>query len=282
MDRYIIVGIIILMLILLLFHWYKPDFREKFADAPILPNLQSCPADLKSFTTDKAVNCCEGTITGGICEGKAMCTLSNESGDLPRCIDWYKEYIDRMSQKHCMKSLPNFFEGLNLDKKTIIGRCTSSQLNNSLTQKRDTSAKECAIFKDNLLNEQTINSCYNERRLEKMTVPTPDAKRTISAFVPGLIDNMFLLSASYQDDFEPKTCVDRQSLYDCLDKLFKGWQNWPFFGEAQKQWEEKAFFCDTAKKRIEDKQKNPFYKSRLQKLKESTGGKLDNLITKTS
>ncbi len=281
MDKYIIVGLIIVMLLLLLLHWYKPDMKEKFADAPTLPNLQSCPADLNKFTTDKAINCCDGTITGGVCDGKVMCTLSNESGEVPRCIDWYKEYIDRMSRKHCMTTLPNFYEGVGLDKKTKIGFCTSSPLTNDLMRKQTEQAKQCIIYKDNLKNEGTIDSCYNERRLEKMIVPTSDAKRSITPFIPGLINNMFILSASYQDDFEPKTCVDRDSMFDCLDKLIQGWQNIPFFGEAKKQWEEKAFFCDTAKKRIEDKQKNPFYKSRLEKLKESAGGKLDNIVNKS-
>ena len=85
MDRYIILGIIVFMILLLIVHATNGSVTEKFADTEI-PNLSACPASLKKYNTDKAVNCCKGTIIGNKCDGEPKCTLSNTSNYLPRVL----------------------------------------------------------------------------------------------------------------------------------------------------------------------------------------------------
>ncbi len=254
MDRYIIIGIILLMMLLLVIHTNgsKMNIMEKFEDRKELPNLQSCPADLNKYTTDTSVNCCDGEVNGSRCNGTPKCTLSSASSNLPRCIDYLAEYIDGMSKRHCMTTMKNYYEPKNPGK-GIKGVCTSSRVGNNYTTQDDSTAPKCTVYRSPELNEGNSDSCYNQKLMENMIVPSGAQKHL---WLVG--KDRMLFYATYQDELKMLACFDKTKLYDYLDKVQSGWRS----DRNLVNWIDKnILLCEKEKARLEARAKDPFYKS---------------------
>lgn len=265
MDRYLIFGIVIIMMILLLLHMSGSyfDTTEKFADTEI-PNLQACPASLTQYTTDKSINCCDGTAnSGNKCDGTPKCTLSNSSNALPRCIDWYRDYLSKMSNKYCPPSMKQFYEASNEGRKDnkVIGLCTASALSRDMKKPLDDTAAKCEVYKTPSENERMPQSCYNLRRLEKMITPPDSKKQVVSMFGTNY---PVVLFATYFDELKNMNCADRGSFHEFVDATFGS--NWRSDAGLQQLIKQNFVFCDDEKKRIEARRNDPFYKSPLEKL----------------
>ncbi len=258
MDRYIILGIIIFLILLLIVHVTNGSnaVTEKFADTEI-PNLQACPASLNKYTTDKAINCCKGTVIGGKCDGEPKCTLSNASNELPRCIDWYAAYLKEMGQKHCPKTLSNYFENKNNQ-----GICTSSALTRDLKAPLVTTAPQCEVYKTIHENERQPRSCYNLRRLDAMAAPKGAFKSIQTYDKSG--KNPVILYATYMDELKSMACYERNSLYEYFDAVFGS--NWRSNAPFQQYIKVNLKFCDDEKKRLDTRASNPLYKSPLEQM----------------
>lgn len=254
MDRYIIIGIILLMLLLLVIHanGSNMNIMEKFEDKPQLPNLQSCPADLTQYTTDISINCCDGDVAGSRCNGTPKCTLSNSSGNLPRCIDYLAEYINDQSKKHCTASLKNYYEPKNPGK-GMKGICTSSRVSNNYTSQDDITAPKCVVYRSPELNESSSDSCYNQKLMENMIVPSGAQKHL---WRPS--KDVVLFYATYQDELKMMSCYDRKTLYDYLDKMVPSWRSNKYY---VRYIEDSILYCEKEKARLDARAKDPFYKS---------------------
>jgi hypothetical protein len=254
MDKYIIFGLLIVMALLLIIHLYRKDnINEKFAN-PELPNLQSCPASLNKYTSDVSINCCDGEVVQGKCQGEPVCTLSEKTDKLPRCIDWYKQYLDRMSKRHCPSYLKNFYED---DKLQKVGFCTNSPLNDKLRAPLNNDADKCNIHKTNTDNLKDPNSCLVKKMLDKMMVPTPMSTKSAILVLPNA---PVVLQANYFDEMQSKTCMDRPTADAALDMVMPGWRN---NTEFQQQFYKKLQFCDVAKRRLDARKEDPNYRSPL-------------------
>ena len=256
MDRYIILGIIVLMILLLIVHATNGSITEKFADTEV-PNLQACPASLNKYTTEKAINCCKGTVIGSKCDGEPKCTLSNASNDLVRCIDWYADYLKGMATKHCPKTLPTYFEN-----KAGQGICTSSTLNRDLKEPLVSTAPQCEVYKTIYENERKSQSCYNLRRLDAMAAPKGAFKSIQIYDKTG--KNPVVLYATYMDELKSMSCYERNSLYEYLDAVFGS--NWRSNAPFQQYIKVNLKFCDEEKKRLDARAANPLYRSPLEQM----------------
>ena len=255
MDRYIIIGIILLMMLILIVHvnGRNTNIMEKFQDKQLLPNLQSCPADLNQYTTDTSINCCDGEVAGSRCNGTPKCTLSStHTGNLPRCIDYLKEYIDGMAKKHCTASLKNYYEPKKPGK-GVKGVCTASRVSNNYTAQVNETAPTCVVYRSPELTESSSDSCYNQKLMENMIVPSGAQKHL---FRPT--KDTVLFFATYQDELKMMACYDRKTLYDYLDKMAPSWR-------SNKQYvdyiDKYILSCEKEKARLDARAKDPFYKS---------------------
>jgi hypothetical protein len=255
MDKYIIFGLLIVMALLLIIHLYRNDnINEKFAN-PELPNLESCPASLSKYTTDVSINCCDGNIVNGKCTGRPVCTLSEKTAKLPRCIEWYQQYLKRMAKRHCPSDLVNFYEDNKLVK---IGFCTDSPLKATLRAPLNDNANMCNVHKSNEQNLKDPNSCLVKKMLEKMVVPTPLSTKTAILVLPNA---PVVLQANYMDEMQSKNCMDRPTSDAALDIVMPGWRNNSAF---RAQFYNKMEFCDTIKRRLDARREDPNYSNPLE------------------
>ncbi len=254
MDKYIIFGLLIVMALLLIIHLNRNNnVSEKFAN-PAAPNLQACPASLNKYTSDVSINCCDGDIVQGKCQGEPVCTLSEKTEKLPRCIDWYRNYLRKMSIRHCPSDLKQFFEDAD---RRQVGFCTSSPLNSKLTQPIRTMAPKCNVHKSNDKNLRDPNSCLVKKRMEKMLVPTPMSTKGATVFWPN---TPVILQANYIDELQSKNCLDRPTADAALDIIVPAWRN---NSEFKTLIYNKLIFCDTVKKQLEERAQDPNYKGAM-------------------
>ena len=255
MDKYIIFGLLIVMTLLLIIHLNRNNnVHEKFQDKQSL-NLQSCPAGLNYYSTDNAINCCTGPIVENKCTERPACTLSESSGNLPRCIEWYRDYLREKSIKYCpFGDLPTFYEDKSRKK---LGFCTGSPLNQTLDAPIRPDDPKCIIHKNNIENLTDPNSCLVKRMLYKMVVPTKLSIKSANVWFPGI---PVVLQASYIDGLETKNCLDRPSFDRLMDMFVGGWRN---NSEFKTQIYNKMEFCDDIKRKLDERAQDPNYKDPL-------------------
>jgi hypothetical protein len=256
MDKYIIIGLIILMILLLIIHstGSKTNYTEKFQDTQ-MPNIEACPADLNRYTTDRGINCCEGPIENGQCKGTPRCTLSNNVPGLIRCVDYKTKNNDEQTKKYCPKGT-FFYDGIaergNLA--NIIGYCTKSKLSADLSRRIAPLDDMCVEYKDRSTNEKTINSCWVRKKIQSIPLPTKDAKVQVKK-----VKNFPLIFyVNYIDEMEGKICFDRETMNGYFDKYYSSWRSNRLF---KKFIYNKMKFCDVVREKLAARSRDPNYKS---------------------
>ncbi len=258
MDKYIIIGLIILMILLLIIHTSTGSnkIKEKFEDEQ-LPNIESCPADLNRYTTDRGINCCEGTIENGQCKGIPRCTLSNNVPGLVRCIDYIQTIDDKLTRKYCPNNT-QYFNDYSQDK-SIIGFCTASNLSADRRRRLPPLDEMCTIYKDQMMNEARKNSCWVRKKIKNMVKPT-DLSVVHADEVGGLFPVIFRVE--YIDELQSKNCLDRKNLESILDLLWPEWRsNVEFKTNIYPKWD----FCDIVREKMDARARDPNYVNPAQK-----------------
>lgn len=257
MDKYIIVGLIILMIVLLIIHSNQRIVTEKFIDQQ-LPNIEACPADLNRYTTDRGVNCCDGPIENGQCNGTPRCTLSNNVPGLIRCIEYITSEDDLKSMKYCPKGTQYFNDRSVAQDKNIVGFCTASKLSPDRRRRLPPLDNMCTIYKDQTTNEGKMNSCWIRKKMQTILKPVKDAK--VHADESGFLPVIFRVE--YIDELQTKNCLDRENMESILDKIYPAWRGDAEFKKAiYDKWE----FCDLIREKMEARAKNPDYVNPVQK-----------------
>ncbi len=256
MDKYIIIGIIVLMILLLVIHITNGKI-EKFQDRQF-PNIEACPAELTRYTTDRGVNCCEGPVENGQCKGIPRCTLSNSVPGLVRCVDYKSKNNNEQTKKYCPKGT-QFFDGVaeRGANRGIIGYCTSSKLSADLSRRVPPLDNMCVEYKDRSTNEKTLNSCWVRKKMQSIPLPTKDAKvqaKKIKNFP-------IFFYVNYMDEMEGKVCFDRDTMHGYFDKIYPSWRSNRLF---QKFVYKKMKFCDVIREKMAARARDPNYKSPLQ------------------
>ena len=219
MDWVLYVGLPLALLVLFIMHSiaYRRDQHETFANP--LPNLSACPSGLSRYVTNDSINCCEGEVVGGRCEGQPRCTLSG-GGGLPRCVDYIKGRQGTAGKKMCPPSLKNYYE---IDGAAF---CTDGAVRTDGRGPVESSAKYCKILKTPEERMADPESCFNKKRLEEMKItvtkgPVEKIIRTYGKRLPSF------LIANYGEGLDQKICLDRPSLEQFLDKYKPTWRSSP-------------------------------------------------------
>ncbi len=216
MDWVLYVGLPLALLVLFIMHRlaYLRDQKETFTNP--LPNLSACPSGLNRYVTSDSINCCEGEVTGGRCEGQPRCTLSG-GGPLPRCVDYIKDWQGSEGKKMCPPSLKNYYE---IDGAAF---CTAGAVRTDGRGPVEPSAGFCRVLKTVEERMADPESCFNKKRLEEMkiTVTKGPVQKMI---VPG---KPSYLMAAYGEGLNRKICYDRPSMEQYLDVMKPTWRSSP-------------------------------------------------------
>lgn len=168
-----------LISVLLIIIYYKDkkiveSITESFEDEW----LDSCPPGYKSYYLDDGnVACCDGDLIANRCLGDSQCVLTgNGSKEMPNCINYIKQIYAQKSKEFCPLSMTNYFE--NRSKKTK--GCTSDRLNSSLSGPISSTSPQCIIYPTQEQNMNSVNSCYNQKELDKFPCFGLNCKKMLS------------------------------------------------------------------------------------------------------
>lgn len=230
---YMVGAILVALLLLIVSQMYLRPFAARHTAAEGLTNMIACPGGLKEYTTNSAVNCCEGEVLGGKCQGTPKCTLSAKSDGLPQCADYYRTHISDMSRRYCPRSMPRYYE--------IEGRgyCTSAQLKSDGSGPLDAAgAKFCNVLATPEQRYNSPKSCLNVRRLDEMKITTSGGERITKNIVEQTRGKPVLLLATITNGLQTRNCYDRASTEQYLDATNPQWRSDP---QVQQQLAQTAF-----------------------------------------
>lgn len=235
---YMVGAILVALLLLIVSQMYLKPAAAAATTAEGLTNLVACPAGLKEYTTNNAVNCCEGEVLGGKCQGTPKCTLSAKSDGLPQCADYYRKHVSEKAARYCPRSMPRYYE--------IDGRayCTSAQLKSDGSGPLDTTgAKFCDVLATPEERLSSAKSCLNVRRLDEMKVTTSGDERVTQKIIENTEGNPVVLSAIIRNGFQSRTCIDRNSWEQFVDVIKPQWRSDPKMQKIIEYFISIKYFC---------------------------------------
>jgi hypothetical protein len=211
-------------------------------------SITTCPAETNSYIDGGGRTvCCDGSVNGGKCAGKPVCSLSEAIAGLPTCSDWLDAYLDNKGQNKCPKSMPKYFE----NKKTKISGC----VNGSRT--KDGSApgpntKFCNLYQTESDDLIKTDSCTNQKFFDKTQCFTRQIDGLTKQFVNwGEIPPPIYCSAIDKGSLVPLSCIDDNSFVRAIDYWVKKYS--PQFSNWREQciaWgpQWKLNFCSVVQK----------------------------------
>lgn len=222
------IGVILVVAILAYFSIYGYQIYEEFRSPP--PSVKegfevgvdeltitTCPAQTNRFIDDGGrVLCCEGEAVGTRCNGKLVCSLSDNNTGLPTCGVWYKAFLDQKGQGKCPPSMPHYFER---DGGRVKG-CAATGLNPSGTGPRTPQTKFCTLYATAQQEDRNLDSCTNVAMLERTTCFPASRVRGSKKILEKLRDDLPpVVSCSYMssNNFETTKCMNESSFARVVD-----------------------------------------------------------------
>jgi hypothetical protein len=216
-----LVVLLTLISILLIILYYKDkkiveSITESFEDEW----LDSCPSGYKSYYLDDGnVACCDGDLLANHCLGDSQCVLTgNGSKEMPNCINYIKQMYAKKSKEFCPLSMTNYYE--NRSNKTK--GCTSDRLNSSLSGPISPFSPKCIIYPTQEENMNSINSCYNQKELDKFPCFGLNCKKT---FTDTGTNSPPIIIVTFSDQSGMlRTAYTKTSVINYLNKRIPNWR----------------------------------------------------------
>lgn len=212
----LIVSISIILAIL-----YYNENKNKNNNVETFENyyLSSCPAGYKSFYNSNGdVMCCDGEIVANKCTGDKQCTL-NGNTLFPNCITYLLEEYSEKAKTQCPSSMPKYYE----DRLQNIKGCTSGDLNLSLTGPKDYRQPTCKIYSSWNDNQNSKDSCFNQRLLDKAECFGNNCTKSIIQPIPN---KPILVGIGFTDTTGVhRMSYTRESMEMFLDATNPNWRN---------------------------------------------------------
>ena len=223
-DRLLWVSLALLIVVYILLRVYILQQKLE-VESFTLPNLSACPSNSKMLNDETGVNCCEGEIIDGVCtKGKVICTLSEKSGNLPRCVDYVTTQSITKGREICPKSMPNYFE------RDGKGFCTTGGLNQEKNGPVNMAEPTCPVLANQDERMRDRNSCFNIKMLDdmKFTIANvPYSKFSWIGSTPSGPGKVVVYGATYEVNGRINTCYDRDSIERRADAMTPGWRSDP-------------------------------------------------------
>jgi hypothetical protein len=196
--------------------------------------INTCPSDTISYVnTSGQTLCCEGTPSGGKCNGKSVCSLSEQSSGLPTCGQYLAAKLDQKGSLRCPASMPRYFES----KDGSVKGCTAGNRLPDGTGPASTNNKSCKLYSQELDDLGRADSCTNVKMLESTQCFTRDIAGTNKQILELPIFNTYLpalVQCTYGNinSGVAGTCIANNSLDRMMDffvnsfglKQLSGWR----------------------------------------------------------
>lgn len=233
-----LLGISVLLTIILKDKTTKIESFVESRDTDI--QLQACPSGTQSFTQNGNTLCCDGDLQNGMCNGRTVCSLSNNSQQMPSCVTLLRKELRDKSNRFCPPTIQNYFEN-----GKIRGCTTGSRTVDGKSLKQDGRAvKTCKVYElesDNLIK---TDSCQNIKLQDKTVCPQGGKPALISlrSTLPAV------LSCTVRPDGDPypRTCYDDMTFTRYLTETKQDWKTNMNFDETLQ-------FCSKARAYYIDK-----------------------------
>jgi hypothetical protein len=183
--------------------------------------LSTCPAESKSYVDDGGRTvCCDGDIIEGKCQGKQVCSLSENFGNLPTCNVWFGAYLQEKGAKRCPPSMPHYFE----DPKAGVKGCTAGFRTKDGKGPASSRDKSCKLYNDKDQDLITIDSCTNQKILEETQCFTNYLEGTSKQFTNwGAIPPPIYCSRLDKSSMMPINCLNESTFARTLDYWIERW-----------------------------------------------------------
>lgn len=212
--------------------------------------LTACPAESVPYVDNNGMSlCCKTALVNGTCpSGQLACTLSEGSASIPTCSAYLAAVLEEKGKERCPPSRPRYYE------KGLVRGCTAGNRLPDGTGPANRTDPQCVLYSRETDDQSKVDSCTNQRMLEKTTCFDGVSAQTAlqpTGDLPALITCSYKDSATHM----PRMCYSDESLYRYMAGLVtKGWTS----KDWRSQWspESKTYWCSKHKKVYIDKTKN--------------------------
>lgn len=198
--------------------------------------LQACPSGTSSFNSKGDILCCDGSIVNEMCNGRTVCSVSDEKPSMPSCVNLTRKTFAEKANRFCPPTLPKFFE----DTSKNSSGCTNGKRTSDGKAPLTTSQPKCTIYSSFKENQNKLDSCDNIKQKDLFKCPGGSKPILTSprADKPALVQCTFTTNT----DPQPLTCFSDKSLIShYLELLGPDWKK-------MMARENKLSFCSTAQK----------------------------------
>lgn len=204
--------------------------------------LNSCPSGYKTFYNNNSdVSCCDGDIVSNKCIGNNKCTLTGlGTEDMPNCTKIIYDDYKSKSISLCPSSMPQYFE----NKGNKIKGCISGELNSTLDGPRNVSQSMCKIYKEDIKNYTTKDSCHIQKQLDELKCFGDNCTKNIVQPIPN---GPILIAVGFTDKMGiHHTAYSRDTLINFLNQTNPTWRESGFDIDRNIQSADvsKAFYID--------------------------------------
>ena len=240
-------GVLIILTATIYFLWRGCAIYESFNSpsvegfAQIVDDivLQTCPINTTQYINTAGISsCCDGSVATGVCNGKDVCSLSEEgASSLPTCGRYLAAILDEKGFDLCPPSMPNYFEG-------VKKGCTAGRRKNDGTSPANSTDKSCVLYATEQEELGRIDSCTNAKMMDNTQCFTGSNNTTynvkkqfvsnnieISGKVVLYIPATILCSFGNVNTATAGACVADSTLDRMMDYfvsafgVFKGWRS---------------------------------------------------------
>jgi len=181
--------------------------------------LSSCPSGYNTFYNNGYVICCNGEIVANKCISNVQCTINGKgTPNMPDCITTILNEYKEKGKKACPSSF-SYFE----DNTAGIKGCTNGKLNDTLTGPRKFKQPTCTIYKSTELNNNSKDSCYNQKMLDDAKCFGNNCTKQIIQPIPN---KPVLIGIGFTDHTGMhKIAYTRKSFENYLNVINPEWKN---------------------------------------------------------
>jgi hypothetical protein len=181
-------------------------------------SITTCPAETNSYIDGGGRTvCCDGSVAGGKCSGKPVCSLSEAIAGLPTCSDWFDAYLENKGKDKCPRSMPHYYENT----KTKISGCVDGARTRDGTA-AGPNTKFCNLYQTETDDLIKTDSCTNQKIFDKTQCFTRKIDGQSKQFVSwGPYPPVIYCSAMDTGSLVPLSCIDDNTFVRVVDYWVK-------------------------------------------------------------
>jgi hypothetical protein len=222
MLELVVLLVCIIIVLLSIYNIQSENFENQHKPSKPSSNdyqLHACPTGYKlHYNSNSDTICCNGDFMNDRCIDGKQCILNGKgTNTVHNCVDFILKDYEIKGLESCPRLIPSYFE----DTVKKIRGCTNGRYNTTLTGPNTNKQPTCHIYSDEMKNKSEVDSCYNEKELEKTECFGSDCEKGITSFGqgPAVIYTKFADNTGIH-----RYAYTRKSAEDYLDVIEPRWK----------------------------------------------------------